>query len=97
MNKYERGFDLIIDVFGSDHHGYAPRIKAFLQALNLDINKLRILLVQFAILYRGKQKISMSTRGGEFVTLRELREEVGKDAARFFILCVKTISIWILI
>lgn len=84
LNKYERGFDLIIDVFGSDHHGYAPRIKAFLQALDLDVNKLNILLVQFAILYRGKQKVSMSTRSGEFVTLRQLREEVGKDAARFF-------------
>lgn len=84
LNKYARGFDVIIDVFGSDHHGYAPRIKAFLQALNLDINKLNILLVQFAILYRGKEKVSMSTRSGEFVTLRELRNEVGKDASRFF-------------
>lgn len=84
LNKYERKFDLIIDVFGSDHHGYAPRIKAFLQALNLDVNKLKILLVQFAILYRGQEKVSMSTRGGEFVTLRELCDEVGKDAARFF-------------
>lgn len=84
LNKYERKFDLIIDVFGSDHHGYAPRIMAFLKALHLDIEKLKILLVQFAILYRGKQKVSMSTRGGEFVTLRELREEVGRDATRFF-------------
>lgn len=84
LNKYARGFDVIIDVFGSDHHGYAPRIKAFLQALNLDVNKLNILLVQFAILYRGKEKVSMSTRGGEFVTLRELRQEVGVDASRFF-------------
>lgn len=84
LNKYSRGFDLIIDVFGADHHGYAPRINAFLQAMNLDRTKLKILLVQFAILYRGKQKVSMSTRGGEFVTLRKLREEVGNDAARFF-------------
>jgi arginyl-tRNA synthetase len=84
LNKYERGYDLIIDVFGADHHGYAPRIKGFIQAMNLDLEKLKILLVQFAILYRGKEKVSMSTRGGEFVTLRELREEVGNDASRFF-------------
>jgi len=84
LNKYMRGFDKIIDVFGADHHGYAPRINAFLKAMQLDINKLEILLVQFAILYRGKQKAQMSTRSGEFVTLRQLREEVGKDAARFF-------------
>jgi arginyl-tRNA synthetase len=84
LNKYKRGFDKIIDVFGADHHGYAPRINAFLKAMQLDANKLEILLVQFAILYRGKQKAQMSTRSGEFVTLRQLREEVGKDAARFF-------------
>lgn len=84
LNKYERGFDTIIDVFGADHHGYAPRVKAFLQALQLDPKKLKILLVQFAILYRGKEKASMSTRSGEFVTLRQLREEVGNDATRFF-------------
>lgn len=84
LNKYERGFDKIIDIFGADHHGYAPRVKAFLKALKLDPEKLEILLVQFAILYRGKQKVSMSTRSGEFVTLRKLREEVGNDAARFF-------------
>lgn len=84
LNKYERGFDKMIDVLGADHHGYAPRIKGILQALDLDASKLEVLLVQFAILYRGKQKVSMSTRGGEFVTLRELREEVGNDAARFF-------------
>lgn len=84
LNKYKRGFDKIIDVFGSDHHGYAPRINAFLKAMQLDLNKLEILLVQFAILYRGKQKVQMSTRSGEFVTLRQLRKEVGNDAARFF-------------
>jgi len=84
LNKYDRNFDLIIDVFGADHHGYAPRIKGFLTAMNCDLERLKILLVQFAILYRGKDKVSMSTRGGDFVTLRELREEVGNDAARFF-------------
>lgn len=84
LNKYERGFDKIIDVLGADHHGYAPRINGFLKAMHLDTNKLEILLMQFAILYRGKQKVSMSTRSGEFVTLRQLREDVGRDAARFF-------------
>lgn len=84
LNKYARGFDIALDIFGADHHGYAPRIKAFLKAAGEDETKLHVLLVQFAILYRGKQKVSMSTRGGTFVTLRELREEVGNDAARFF-------------
>lgn len=84
LNKYGRGFDLIIDVLGSDHHGYAPRVQAFLKAAGLDVSKLIIPLVQFAILYRGKTKVQMSTRSGEFVTLRELRKEVGNDAARFF-------------
>ena len=84
LNKYERGFDKMLDIFGADHHGYEPRVKGFLQALGLDASKLNILLVQFAILYRGKEKVSMSTRSGEFVTLRKLREEVGKDASRFF-------------
>lgn len=84
FNKYQRAYDQIIDVFGADHHGYAPRIRAFLQAAELDLNKFHVLLVQFAILYRKKQRVQMSTRGGEFVTLRELREEVGNDVARFF-------------
>ena len=82
--KYDQGYDHIIDVFGADHHGYLPRIRAFLQGLGKDTDKLTILLVQFAILYRGDERISMSTRSGEFVTLRELRNEVGNDAARFF-------------
>lgn len=84
LNKLERGFDHLLDVYGADHHGYVPRLKALVSALGEDVNKLDVLLVQFAILYRGKTRVSMSTRGGEFVTLRELREEVGNDAARFF-------------
>ncbi|MGA7948804.1 MAG: arginine--tRNA ligase [Thiobacillaceae bacterium] len=83
-NKYERGFDRIIDVWGADHHGYIPRVKAALAALGLDAEKLTIALVQFAVLYRAGQKVSMSTRSGEFVSLRELRQEVGNDAARFY-------------
>jgi arginyl-tRNA synthetase len=84
LHKYASGFDRIIGVYGSDHHGYTPRINASLQALKQDVSKLEILLVQFAILYRGEARASMSTRGGDFVTLRALRAEVGNDAARFF-------------
>ncbi len=84
QNKFERGFDYLIDVWGADHHGYVPRLKAAVQALGHDPEALEVRLVQFAILYRGKEKVPMSTRAGEFVTLRQLREEVGKDAARFF-------------
>ena len=84
MDKMERGFERVIDVWGADHHGYVPRVKAALQALGDDANKLDVLLVQFAVLYRGGQKMQMSTRSGEFVTLRQLRKEVGSDAARFF-------------
>ena len=84
LNKFDRGFDQVIDVWGADHHGYIPRVKGALQALEIDPKKLEIALVQFAVLYRNGQKASMSTRSGEFVTLRELRKEVGKDAARFF-------------
>ncbi len=84
LDKLERGFDRLIDVWGADHHGYVPRLKAAIQALGADPERLEVRLVQFAILYRGKEKVPMSTRAGEFVTLRQLREEVGRDAARFF-------------
>lgn len=84
LNKFERGFSHIINVWGADHHGYIPRVKGAMQALSLDPKKLEIALVQFAVLYRDGKKASMSTRSGEFVTLRELRKEVGNDAARFF-------------
>ncbi|MGD2118756.1 MAG: arginine--tRNA ligase [Chromatiales bacterium] len=84
MQKLERGFDRVIDVWGSDHHGYVPRVRAALQAMGEDDKKLDVLLVQFAVLYRSGEKVQMSTRSGEFVTLRELRKEVGRDAARFF-------------
>ena len=84
INKLERGFDIMIDVWGADHHGYIPRVKGALQALNLNPDQLVVALVQFAVLYRDGKKASMSTRSGEFVTLRELRKEVGNDAARFF-------------
>ncbi len=83
-DKMERGFERVIDIWGADHHGYVPRVRAALQALGYDSERLDVLLVQFAILYRDGQRVQMSTRSGSFVTLRELREEVGNDAARFF-------------
>jgi arginyl-tRNA synthetase len=84
LNKFERGPDLLIDVWGADHHGYVARVKGALAALGLNPEQLTIAMVQFAVLYRNGQKVSMSTRAGEFVSLRQLRQEVGNDAARFF-------------
>jgi len=84
LNKFERGFDKVINIWGADHHGYIPRVTGALKALALDAEKLHVALVQFAVLYRNGQKASMSTRSGEFVTLRDLRREVGNDACRFF-------------
>ena len=84
LDKIERGFERVIDVWGADHHGYVPRVKAALQALGDDPDRLDVLLVQFAVLYEGGHKMQMSTRSGQFVTLRELRKDVGRDAARFF-------------
>ena len=84
MHKLDRGYARVIDVWGADHHGYVPRVKAAIQAMGGAPEKLDVLLVQFASLYRGGEKVAMSTRSGSFVTLRELRDEVGNDAARFF-------------
>jgi arginyl-tRNA synthetase len=84
LAKFERDFARAIDIWGSDHHGYVARVKAALAAMDRDPDALTVLLVQFAVLFRGGQKQQMSTRSGEFVTLRELRAEVGNDAARFF-------------
>ena len=84
LNKFERGFDKVINIWGADHHGYISRVNGAISALGLDPAKLHVALVQFAVLYRNGQKASMSTRSGEFVTLRELRHEVGNDACRFF-------------
>ena len=84
MNKFERGFDKVINIWGADHHGYITRVKAAIQALGYNPDNLIVKLVQFAILYRGGERVQMSTRSGSFVTLRELREEVGADACRFF-------------
>ena len=83
-NKFEREFERAIYVWGADHHGYIARVKAAVEALGHDAEAVEILIVQFANLYRGGDRVQMSTRSGEFVALRELREEVGADAARFF-------------
>ncbi|MDH5353931.1 MAG: arginine--tRNA ligase, partial [Gammaproteobacteria bacterium] len=83
-NKLDRGFDRVINIWGADHHGYIARVKASLTALGYDAERLEIQLVQFANLYENGKKMSMSTRSGEFVTLKQLRDDVGKDAARFF-------------
>lgn len=82
--KRERGFDHLIDILGSDHHGYVTRVKAGLEAMGYKGEDLEVVLVQFVTLFRGGEKMQMSTRSGEFDTLRQLRAEVGNDAARFY-------------
>jgi len=83
QNKFSRGFETIIDIWGADHHGYMPRLFAGIQALGHDKNSLKIILVQLVNLLRDGTPVAMSTRLGEFVTLREVLDEVGKDAARY--------------
>lgn len=84
LNKFERGFAQVINVWGADHHGYIARVKGALQAIEQDPSRLSIALIQFATLWRAGVQAKMSTRSGEFVTLAELRDEIGNDAARFF-------------
>ena len=86
QNKYQRGFDKVIDIWGADHHGYIKRMKAATQALGYPENFLDVLIVQFVTLIKDGKEVGMSTRGGEFVTLRDLIQEVGKDVARYFFL-----------
>ena len=85
-NKYDRGFETIINLWGPDHHGYIPRIKAAARALGKSPDSLKVLIVQLATIYREGKPVSMSTRRGEFISLREVIDEVGVDAARFFFL-----------
>lgn len=85
-NKFSRGFNWVIDILGPDHHGYIPRLKAAVGALGYDPKDLDVLIVQLAMLFRKGEPISMSTRKGEFISLREVMDEVGSDAARFFFL-----------
>ncbi|PIP68538.1 MAG: arginine--tRNA ligase [Candidatus Omnitrophica bacterium CG_4_9_14_0_2_um_filter_42_8] len=90
--KFEKGYDKIIDILGPDHHGYINRIKAACEALGYDAGKLHIMIAQLVTLYRGGKPVRMSTREGEFVTLREIMDEVGRDAARFFFIMRRTDS-----
>jgi len=90
VEKFSRGYDKAINIWGADHHGYIARVKAALSALDENPDALEILLVQFATLYRGTEKLPMSTRSGQFVTLKELLDEVGKDATRFFYILRKS-------
>ena len=83
QNKFARGFDILVDIWGADPHGYMPRLWAAIQALGHDKNDLKIILVQLVNLLRAGEPVAMSTRSGEFVTLREVLDEVGKDAARY--------------
>ena len=83
LDKCERGYDVMLNVLGSDHHGYVGRLRAAVEALTGQSDRLEVRLVQFVVLYRADVKVPMSTRSGDFVPLRELREEVGNDAARF--------------
>ncbi|ENU21094.1 arginyl-tRNA synthetase [Acinetobacter bohemicus ANC 3994] len=84
LNKLQRGYTDIVDIWGSDHHGYIARVKAAIDALGYDSKKLTVLLVQFVSLWRSGVMVQMSSRSGQFVTLRDLRKEVGNDAARFY-------------
>lgn len=86
QNKHQRGFDKVIDIWGADHHGYIKRMKAAAQALGYPEGFLDVLIVQFVTLIKDGKEVGMSTRGGEFVTLRDLIREVGKDVARYFFL-----------
>ncbi len=85
-DKLRRGYDLLVDVWGADHHGYIPRMQAVVQAYGYPKERLRVVLVQMVNLLRGGQKVEMSKRSGEFITLREVMDEVGADAAKFFFL-----------
>ena len=91
-NKFERKFDKLINVWGADHHGYVPRLKAAMQGLGYDANALQVVLVQMVQLTRGGEPVRMGKRTGEFVALEDVLQEVGRDAARFFFLMRKSDS-----
>ena len=84
LDKFNRGFDQLINIWGTDHHGYVSRLKAALGALGLPAEKLEIIIGQLVTLKRGQEPIRMSKRTGEMITLSEVIEEIGKDAVRFF-------------
>lgn len=84
LDKFDRGHHRLIDVLGADHHGYIPRMKAAIQALGYDANRFNVQIIQMVSLFQGGEKVKMSKRTGKAVTLRELMEEVGVDATRYF-------------
>jgi arginyl-tRNA synthetase len=84
--KIERGYQIIINIVGPDHHGYIPRLKAAVASFGFNLENFIVLIVQLTTLYRGKEKLSMSTRKGQFITLKELINEIGPDASKFFFL-----------
>jgi arginyl-tRNA synthetase len=84
MEKFSRGFQRVIDIWGADHHGYVPRMKAGIEALGKERDSLEIVLIQFVNLLRSGEQVAMSTRSGQFVTLRDVMDEVGVDATRYF-------------
>lgn len=84
QNKYSRGFEKLINIWGADHHGYIPRMKAAMQALGYNADQLEVIINQMVSLYQGGEKVKMSKRTGKAVTMRDLMEEVGRDAVRYF-------------
>jgi arginyl-tRNA synthetase len=84
QDKFSRGFDQLINIWGADHHGYIPRMKAAVQALGYDAGQLQVIINQMVSLYQGGEKVKMSKRTGKAVTMRDLMEEVGTDATRYF-------------
>ena len=88
LDKFGRGFDRLINIWGADHHGYVPRMKAAVAALGFDPNRLELIITQMVNLFRGGEPVRMSTRAGEFVTFRKVIEEVGADAARYYLVAV---------
>ncbi len=91
-DKFDRGYDLLIDIWGADHHGYIPRLKSSVKALGRNPESLKVILIQLVNLIKSGKQIAMSTRAGKFVTLRELYEDIGVDAARFIFLTRKSDS-----
>ncbi len=92
QDKFKRGFDWVINIWGPDHHGYIPRLKAAVEALGYKRESLAVIIVQLATLFKQGKPVSMSTRRGQYISLREVIDEVGVDAARFFFLMRRTDS-----
>ena len=88
LDKFDRGFDRLINIWGADHHGYVPRMKAAVAALGFDPDRLELIITQMVNLFRNGEPVRMSTRAGEFVTFRKVIEEVGADAARYYLVAV---------